>query len=60
VADALYGGRSLLGMARQALHAVALRFMHPITHEPLAFESAPPADFAAAWAVITTSPASGC
>ena len=49
VADALYGGRPALGMARQALHAVLLRLAHPITRQPLSFECAAPADFAAAW-----------
>ncbi len=47
--DALYGGRPLLGMERQALHAVELRLAHPITARPLAFRLAPPPDFAQAW-----------
>jgi 23S rRNA pseudouridine1911/1915/1917 synthase len=54
IADALYGGRPLLGLTRQALHAAALRFQHPVTGEPLAFEAAPPADLGAAWAEVTT------
>ncbi len=33
-----------LGFRRQALHAAALIFQHPITQEKLAFESAPPSD----------------
>jgi len=49
VADAVYGGRPALGMQRQALHAARLEFAHPILAQPLAFEAAPPADFAAAW-----------
>jgi 23S rRNA pseudouridine1911/1915/1917 synthase len=49
VADVLYGGRPALGMARQALHATRLAFEHPVSGRPLAFESAFPADFAAAW-----------
>ena len=52
VADSLYGGRALLGMQRQALHAFELRLEHPLTRAPLAFECAPPADFAAAWGPI--------
>ena len=32
---------------RQALHAAVLGFKHPVTGEALAFETAPPADFAA-------------
>lgn len=34
------------GLARQALHAAVLGFVHPITGERLRFESAPPADMA--------------
>jgi 23S rRNA pseudouridine1911/1915/1917 synthase len=49
VADAVYGGRPALGMQRQALHAARLEFAHPIRALPLAFDTAPPADFAAAW-----------
>ena len=52
VADALYGGAAALGLARQALHAAQLDIVHPATGEPLAFEAAPPADFAAAWRLI--------
>jgi 23S rRNA pseudouridine1911/1915/1917 synthase len=32
------------GLVRQALHAAVLGFMHPVTAEPLRFETAPPAD----------------
>jgi len=49
VADALYGGAPALGMARQALHAFRLGFVHPVEGRPLQFEAAAPADFAAAW-----------
>jgi 23S rRNA pseudouridine1911/1915/1917 synthase len=35
-------------LGRQALHATLLGFDHPITGEPLRFETAPPADFGAA------------
>lgn len=49
VADALYGGRALRGMSRQALHAAELAFAHPITREPLCFEAPMPPDLAAAW-----------
>jgi len=49
VADAVYGGKPLLGMTRQALHATRLSFAHPESGEPLSFETPPPADFAAAW-----------
>jgi len=52
VSDELYGGRPALGMARQALHAAHLAFKHPITGQPLRFDSAPPPDFQQAWAQI--------
>lgn len=50
VADALYGGRAMWGIDRQALHAARLSLRHPITGEPLAFRSEPPADLLAAMA----------
>lgn len=46
--DAVYGGRPLWGMGRQALHATRLRLQHPVTGQALSFERAPPADFQAA------------
>ncbi|HEY4067466.1 MAG TPA: RluA family pseudouridine synthase [Burkholderiaceae bacterium] len=49
VADAVYGGRVALGLARQALHATRLGFAHPLSGAALSFEAAPPADFASAW-----------
>jgi 23S rRNA pseudouridine1911/1915/1917 synthase len=49
LADALYGGRAALDLARQALHAAELGLAHPITGEPLVWHRAPPPDFAAAW-----------
>jgi 23S rRNA pseudouridine1911/1915/1917 synthase len=52
VADRLYGGAPALGMTRQALHAALLAFRHPGSGERLAFESAPPRDFAHAWAEV--------
>jgi 23S rRNA pseudouridine1911/1915/1917 synthase len=55
VADALYGGRPLLGMTRQALHAHRLALAHPISGEALHFESAPPQDFSLAWAQIAAA-----
>ena len=48
VADATYGGRLGLGMARQALHALRLGFRHPSSSAALVFEAAPPPDFAQA------------
>ncbi len=52
VADTLYGGRPALGLQRQALHAVELALAHPVSGVPLAFRCEPPADFAAAWALL--------
>jgi 23S rRNA pseudouridine1911/1915/1917 synthase len=48
VADEVYGGPPAGGLARQALHACALAFAHPITGVPLAFNCPLPSDFAAA------------
>lgn len=52
VADALYGGAPALGLARQALHAARLSFVHPITGAALSLRAPLPADLAAAWAEI--------
>ena len=45
VADATYGGRLVLGLKRQALHAIHLRLTHPVSGSSLAFSVPPPADF---------------
>jgi 23S rRNA pseudouridine1911/1915/1917 synthase len=45
VGDSLYGGKSVAGFARQALHAWKLALTHPITAEPLNWTQAPPDDF---------------
>ncbi len=47
VADPVYGGHSVPCMDRQALHAVRLAFVHPVTSESLVFEAPVPDDFAA-------------
>ncbi len=52
VADALYGGRPLLGLQRQALHAAELAFAHPADGRPMAFAAPLPADLAQAWATV--------
>ena len=49
VADPLYGGAPAAGLQRQALHAVRLAFVHPVTGAALAFHAPPPADLRAAW-----------
>jgi 23S rRNA pseudouridine1911/1915/1917 synthase len=36
---------ALEGLEGQALHAKHLRFVHPVTGEPMEFESEPPGDF---------------
>ena len=48
VGDSLYGGASVLGLERQALHAVRLGLAHPVHGQWLAFESALPPDITAA------------
>ncbi len=45
VADEVYGGRPAAGMQRQALHAFALAFTHPVTQQAMRFEAALPPDF---------------
>ena len=52
VADALYGGKPALGLARQALHAAELGFEHPASAEALSFKAPLPADLVAAWAQV--------
>jgi 23S rRNA pseudouridine1911/1915/1917 synthase len=55
VADALYGGRPLLGLQRQALHAAELAFAHPHDGRPMTFSTPLPADMAAAWTHVTAA-----
>jgi 23S rRNA pseudouridine1911/1915/1917 synthase len=56
VADSLYGGAPALGLARQALHAARLGFVHPVTGAALAFASPPPADLEAALDALGITP----
>jgi 23S rRNA pseudouridine1911/1915/1917 synthase len=44
VGDILYGGASRPQMPRQALHADLLSFDHPLSGQPMAFQSPLPAD----------------
>lgn len=44
VGDTLYGGAPAAGLARQALHAFRLAFVHPVTQAPMEFRSPPPPD----------------
>ena len=55
VADVLYGGKPVLGLQRQALHATELRLAHPLSRVALAFECPPPPDFAAAWQQLSAN-----
>ena len=41
------------GLARQALHAAVLGFVHPVTSQPLRFQTPPPADMQALEAQLT-------
>ncbi|MFP8835767.1 RluA family pseudouridine synthase [Hydrogenophaga sp. XSHU_21] len=50
VGDAIYGGRPAWGLTRQGLHAIHLRFNHPVSGQPLSFWREPPHDMAAALA----------
>ena len=60
--DAVYGSGSpaapvkaaiaRVGLARQALHAAVLGFVHPVTGEPLRFETVSPADMRALEAAL--------
>ena len=55
VADALYGGKPLFGLQRQALHATRLAFTHPATGADLVFEAPLPADMRAGLAAAGLS-----
>ncbi len=58
VADATYGGAAAGGLERQALHAVRLGFLHPVTAQPLLFEAPLPADLLgglSAWGISVIS-----
>lgn len=48
VGDTIYGGKSVLDMTRQALHAHRLVLQHPVTGVELRLESPLPADLASA------------
>ncbi|WP_322991337.1 RluA family pseudouridine synthase [Limnohabitans sp.] len=50
LADAVYGGAKAAGMARQALHAWHLAFVHPITGQTIDLRSELPEDMAQALA----------
>jgi len=53
LADALYGGAPLLGLARQALHAARLGLTHPASGRWLQFEQPLPPDMAPAWQQVS-------
>ena len=52
IGDPAYGRASGIAFARQALHATALALVHPVSREPRAWHSPPPADFAALLALL--------
>jgi 23S rRNA pseudouridine1911/1915/1917 synthase len=58
VADAVYGGAPALGMARQALHAARLGFVHPVSGEMMLFEAPLPPDMAGAWSQLDSQTSS--
>ncbi|WP_091736032.1 RluA family pseudouridine synthase [Phenylobacterium immobile] len=45
-AEPVRAAMTAAGLARQALHARVLGFVHPVTWEPMRFEAEPPADMA--------------
>ena len=53
LADTVYGGRPMLGLTRQALHATRLGFKHPINARPSSFDATLPEDLASAWSYLT-------
>jgi 23S rRNA pseudouridine1911/1915/1917 synthase len=55
LADKLYGGNACAGMQRQALHALRLSFVHPVTQENKLFMVDPPDDFASALTILGLS-----
>ena len=48
MADETYGGAAGAGLARQALHACRLAFLHPVTAQSLVFQAELPTDLQAA------------
>jgi 23S rRNA pseudouridine1911/1915/1917 synthase len=60
--DGQYGGRGCgqrIGLTRQFLHSMSLRFRHPATGELVACESKPPADLRRAIDAAKREPVSG-
>jgi 23S rRNA pseudouridine1911/1915/1917 synthase len=51
--DGVYGGKPVLGVTRQALHATHLGLAHPLTGEWLSFDRALPVELAPAWKQVT-------
>jgi len=52
IGDALYGGAPAAGLARQALHAFRLAFVHPVTQAALELRSLPPPDLVQAFQAL--------
>ena len=52
VGDSTYGGKPILNMTRQALHAWSLSFDHPVTGKTITNHCAPPSDMLSALSSI--------
>jgi 23S rRNA pseudouridine1911/1915/1917 synthase len=52
VGDPAYGRRGPVAFGRQALHALRLALVHPVTHAAVAWEAPPPPDFAGLLAAL--------
>jgi 23S rRNA pseudouridine1911/1915/1917 synthase len=53
VGDAIYGGKPLGNLKRQALHSALLGFIHPSNGQPVRWELPLPDDMASAWRGIS-------
>jgi 23S rRNA pseudouridine1911/1915/1917 synthase len=56
VGDRTYGRRHGIAFRRQALHAWRLALAHPVTRQPVQWESPLPEDFAALLATLRRKP----
>ncbi|MFM2346826.1 MAG: hypothetical protein RL654_1579 [Pseudomonadota bacterium] len=52
VGDTVYGGRPELGLTRQALHAVQLGLVHPVSRAEMVFDSRLAPDLQSAWNLV--------
>jgi 23S rRNA pseudouridine1911/1915/1917 synthase len=56
LADELYGGQTLAGLQRQALHAWRLSLDHPVGGHSMSWQSPLPADMAQAMNTLQLGP----